>query len=329
MKQNLSKITGYFKIERLKNDKQVMVFLICLLFATILWFLNAMSKDYSTTILYPVKYVNAPNNQFLSNEPPSELELKVNAHGFTLLRHKLSLSFAPIVLNLTSLTQNLESNYGRYTINTNSLVRRISNQVSSEIKVTDVLPEYFNVILDSLKTKTVPVEPNIEIEFKPQFSLKEPVSTIPDEVNITGPAAILDTIYSLKTEQKSFTKLEANFEKRLDLILPDKVSVSPDKITLRIIVEKFTEKVMKIPIEVINQPKNAKVKLFPSEIKVLFTVGLSEFDNIKSSDFRALADYNLIEKGVENMKITIEKKPDFIEMIRFSPEAVEFLIEME
>ena len=40
-------------------------------------------------------------------------------------------------------------------------------------------------------------------------------------------------------------------------------------------------------------------------------------------------DYNLIESGMENMKVTIDKKPNYIEMIRFNPEAVEFLIEIE
>ncbi|NQU54928.1 MAG: YbbR-like domain-containing protein [Bacteroidetes bacterium] len=329
MKQNLSKITGFFKIEKLKNNKQLVVFLVCLLIATVLWFLNALSKDYSTTISYPVKYVSAPKNQFLSNKPPSKLELKVDAHGFTLLRHKLSLSFSPIVLNLTNLTQNMESNSGTYSIRTNSLVRRISDQVSSEITITDILPEYFNVVLDSLKTKIIPVELDIEIEFRPQFNLKEPISTTPENVKITGPATILDTIYSLKTVQKSFTKLDSDIEKEIDLFLPDKTTISPKNVTINIAVEKFTEKEMKIPIEIINKPVNAKIKLFPSEIKVLFTVGLSEFDNIKSSDFRALVDYNLIESGVENMKVTMGKKPNYIQMVRFNPETVEFLIEIE
>ena len=100
MKIKLSEITGYFKIERLKNDKQIVVFLVCLLIATALWFLNALSKDYSTTISYPVKFVNPPSNQFVSNKLPQKFELQVEAHGFTLLRHKLSLSFSPIVINL-------------------------------------------------------------------------------------------------------------------------------------------------------------------------------------------------------------------------------------
>jgi YbbR domain-containing protein len=329
MKQKFSKITTYFKIDKLKNDKRIVVYLVCLLIATVLWFLNALSQDYSTTISYPVKYINPPNKQFLANEPPSKLELKVDAHGFTLLRHKLSLSFSPIVLNLTNITRNIESGSGTYSIRTNTLVRRISDQVSSEITITDVLPEYFVLVLDSLKTKTVPVVLDVNMEFKPQFNLKEPITAIPENVNITGPSNILDTIYFLKTEAKIYNKLDTDIEEEIDIILPEQVTVSPEQVTLKIAIEKFTEKEMKIPIEVINIPDNAKIKLFPSEVKVLFTVGLSEFDEIKPGDFKAIIDYNLIESGIENLKVTINKKPEYIQMIRFSPETVEFLIEVE
>lgn len=329
MKQQFSNIAGFFKIEKLKNDKRILVFLVCLLIATVLWFLNALSQDYSTTISYPVKYVNPPKNQFLSNEPPAKLELKVNAHGFTLLRHKLNLSFSPIVLNMTNITRNMESNSGTYSIRTNTLIRRISDQVSNEITITEILPEYFQIVLDSLKTKTIPVKLDVVTEFDPQFNLKQPISSFPEDVKITGPASILDTIFSLKTERKSFRKVNTDIQKELNIIRPNKTTLSPEKVTLKIAVERFTEKEMKIPIEVINKPENANIKLFPSEVTMLFTVGLSEFDNIKPTDFKVFADYDSIENGIEILEVTIKKKPNYIRMIRFNPSTVEFLIEIK
>jgi len=60
---------------------------------------------------------------------------------------------------------------------------------------------------------------------------------------------------------------------------------------------------------------------------VLFTVGLSRFENIKSSDFGASVDFNSIVKDANNLNITLYKKPEFIQGVRFNPEKVEFLIE--
>lgn len=329
MKKKLLKITESLKLEKLKEDKRVVVFLICLSIATGLWFLNALSKDYSTTIAYPVKYINPPNNQFLANIPPNTLDLKVEAHGFTLLRHKLNLSFSPIVLNLTNLTNNVESNLGKYSIRTNTLVRRISDQVSSEITITDILPEQIRIVLDHLKTKSVSVKVVADVEFEPQFNFKSTVTSDPSEIKITGPAAVLDTIYLLKTKSRSFTKVDADIKKEVDLVFPENISVEPEKVTLIIEVEKFTEKEMKVPVEVINKPENIKIKLFPSEITLLFTVGLSEFDKLLPNDFSAIVDYNSIKDGVENLDVSISKKPDDIQITRFNPATVEFLVEIE
>jgi hypothetical protein len=73
-----------------------------------------MEKDYTTSLTYSVKYVNPPKNLFLANTPPSKLELNVQAHGFTLLRHKLAFSFSPIVLDLSAISQSLESENNQY-----------------------------------------------------------------------------------------------------------------------------------------------------------------------------------------------------------------------
>ena len=62
-------------------------------------------------------------------------------------------------------------------------------------------------------------------------------------------------------------------------------------------------------------------------LKVNCLVGLSEFDDITASDFRAVVDYNSINTSNSNLAITIELKPAFIELIRFAPENVEYLIE--
>lgn len=328
MKNKIIDSLKFLKVEKLKNEKQIGVFLICVLIATVLWFLNALSKDYVATISYPVKYVNPPKNQFLANSPPAKFELQVEAHGFTLLRHKLSLSFSPIVLNLTAITRNIKPEDGSYNIRSETLIRRISNQVSNEISITEIRPEFVSLVLDSLISKTVNVELNIKTGFKPQYNLKEPITSIPQNVKITGPAAILDTIQVLRTELKSFNNLDATLERSLSIIHPQKTTLSPEKVILKIPVEKFTEKEIKVPVTVRNKPEGINIKLFPSEVKLTFLIGLSEFESVTTADFNVFVDYQSISDGNnESLEVVIESKPSYIQLVRISPSTVEFLIE--
>ncbi len=330
MKKKLLDISKNISLERLKNDQQVVAFLVCLFIATVLWFLNALGKDYTTTISYPVKYVNPPGNHFLANEPVSKFDLKVEAHGFTLLRYKLSLSFSPIVLNLSAITRNEKTEAGVYSIPTENLLRRVSDQVSKEISITEIRPEYLTVVLDSLVSKKVPVTLHIKTDYKPQFYLREPVSAKPDSVKITGPATILDTIYSLKTKSRTFEKLDAPAEKYVEILHPERTTVSPEKVMVKIPVERFTEKELKLPVEIRNKPDNINIKLFPSEIKVSFLVGLSEFENITASSFKMYVDYQTIAKNqTEELEVKTGTQPSFIQMLKVSPATVEYLIETE
>jgi len=326
MNKNFTDISDYVKVVKLRNNRRIVVFLVCLAIATALWFLNALGKDYSATVSYPVKFVNPPENQFLANNTPVKLDLKIDGQGFTILRFKM-LSFSPITIDIASITKNLESNSGTYKILSKNLMREVSEQLSNEIKITEITPEILEIVLDSLTTKKVPVELDINVDFVPQINLKAPITTIPDKVEITGPTIALEKISAVKTKVNIQNKLDASIRQEIDLIHPEKTTITPEKVTLIIEVEKYTEKELKIPIEIINKPDKTRIKLFPSEVKVLFTVGLSRFEKIKASDFGASVDYNSIVTDVNNLNITLYKKPEFIQGIRYNPEKVEFLIE--
>lgn len=44
-------------------NRNIVSYLICVVIASILWFLNTLSKDYLTEITYPVKYTNFPGGK--------------------------------------------------------------------------------------------------------------------------------------------------------------------------------------------------------------------------------------------------------------------------
>jgi hypothetical protein len=329
MNKRISEFLGYFNPEKLKNDKRIVVFSVCLLIAAILWFLNAMEKDFTTSLTYSVKYVNPPDNLFLANTPPEKLELNVQAHGFTLLRHKLAFSFSPIVLDLSAISQSLESDNNEYRVPSENLIRRIGPQVSKEITINGVSPQTISLVFDSLNTKLVPVLPQVELKFKPQFYLKGIVEAKPDSIKITGPTSVLDTINNLQTKKIAFEELDKSTEKSIAVTHPENTVISPDEVVVYILVEKFTEKELTLSIEIIDLPKDVQLKLFPPNIKVTVMVGLSEYENVSSRDFSATVDYNQALSGDNHLEVLVEKNKDYIQLIKVVPNSIEYLIESE
>ncbi len=326
MEKKPFEIKGLLNLEFLKNDRRLFTFLICLTIATSLWFLNALSKSYTTTLSYPVKYINPPGNQFLANTPASEFEITVEAYGFTLLRHKMAFSFSPVLLNLTTIQQNVADHSKQIALRTDDLIKQIAGQISKEVKIIDIRPEVITLVLDSLRTKKVNINPVVELDLMPQYFLIDSIVLNPPVVEITGPAATIDTIWTLRTESLSFNEVNTSIQQVVRIVSPENTTLSDDKVTMYIHVEKFTEKEIRLPVRAKNTPEGSQVKLFPSEVKVTFLINLSEYNNIDEESFTAFVDLNNSDNR-ETLKVLLDHAPSEIKMVKVTPEYVEYLIE--
>ena len=140
MRGFIGKILGYLGASHeLHIKRNVVTYGICVTIATVLWFLNALNKEYTTEITYPIKYTELPKGKLLVSEPPKEMTLAIKAHGFALLRYSISTSFLPIVLNVSSLLD--KKDLLEYTINTSEIKDRISTQLNTDIQLISIKPE--------------------------------------------------------------------------------------------------------------------------------------------------------------------------------------------
>ncbi len=329
MNKRIAEILNYLSLEKIKNDRRIVVFSVCLLIATGLWFLNALSKNYSTSVFFPVKYINPPEDYFLISAPPEKFELKVRAHGFTLLRHKMTLSAGPVVINLNSLRQNSNEQRSTTVIPAERLNRIISGQISNEFTILDISPQTLTLDFDRLASKKVPVKASVQTSFQPQFNLSGEIVLEPESLTVKGPASVLDTVQILKTQYTRIKEIDSDIEMEVPVIAPPNTKLGKKTVILKLPVEKFTEKNIVVPLQVKNSPPESKVRLFPSEVEVTVMVGLSHYEEINAADFQIFVDFKQANAGTETLKVAIEEKPPFIQMLRISPQTVEFLIETD
>ncbi len=259
------------------SDKKLTTIIICILISTALWFLNALGKTYTTSIFYAVRYINMPENKVLSNDPPSKLELKVTAPGFTIFSYRILMAYSPIVLNLSEVTKNSKPTPDGYLVRTESLIRNISSQMSKDITLTSIDPDYLTFRFDSLLTRTVEIKPVLETNFRQQFNIAGPVRVMPGKVQVKGIRETIDTIKYVLTEKKTFTMLNKTVESKLDLIAPPNTKIQPQTVNIEIPVEEFTEKEILVPVTITNNPPNLGIKQQPLTFQIdtdTFAIGI-------------------------------------------------------
>lgn len=306
-----------------------MVFLVCLAIATVFWFLNALNKQYTVDLSFPVKYTNLPKNKILANSPPDHFTLKVNSGGFTILRHKLSMAFSPLIFNVNEFTnQRIEQSQGaNFRYATRQYIRRFSTQVSNELQILEIQPDSVYFDFDRVVERKVKVQPDVTYSLKKQYFLNGEITTDPDSVTVSGPESVLDTLQYIATKKQHYKELDKSTQRNVLLTDYENLKISPKRIILKIPLEEYTQKQVLVPIVVKDVPENVSVKLFPDKAKINFMVSLSRFAEVTAKDFVLSVSYNDIVNKPDMLKVEIDQKPRYVISVSFSPDQIEYLIE--
>jgi len=319
------------RLKTIRINPRVFVFLFFLLIATIFWFLDALSKDYTTTVTYPVDYRNFPENKILVGDLPGHLKVQINGYGFTLLQIKMGMAIDPMPFDIQEMSLTPKAgNHGRtYFYLTELAQETIAEKLPSGVSVMSVKPDSIIFRFEDVDSKDVPVAKEaFTFRFRKQYMQTGPLRITPDSVKIWGPEARLDTIRHVRPAKKLFTDLNKDLAVEVPLEEKTDIRIKPPKVRLRMEVSEFTEKTVKLPVEIRNLPRGTNVKLFPDNVRVTFHVGLQQYAGVSESRFRAVVNYDDIRSGISNkVRVRLATRPGYIQDVRIYPEYLEYILE--
>ncbi len=323
------KAVKFLKKVYFRNDKRVAAYLVCVAIATGFWFLNALSKVYTVDMVVPVSYVNFPTNKTLSNRPPDRFDLKVKAHGFTILRHRLSFLFMPFEFNVNDMTNNrmTESRRNNYAFPARQFLTELSYQLSNDMEILNMSPDTLYFSFDKMGQRRVKVMPKVKVNLKKQYQISGDIETTPDSVTINGPQTLIDTLKYIYAESPKLSEIDKGVTTQADLKKINEVYYDHGNVELKIPVEEYTEAQLSVPVSLSGQPSDLNIKLFPAKVKVSFQVGLSRFSEIKPEDFKLFVSYADIQAGKQKLTVSCESSPAYLYAIKITPEQLEYLIE--
>ena len=326
----LRRVIAYFKteIKAIRHGK-AFVFLVCLGLSSFLWFLNSLEKNYTDHITLPVRYINLPKNKDLTGKLPEKFDITVDALGYTLLRYKLRLAFSPLLLDVNELTNNyLENRYlSKYTISTNSHKEEFAKQISSEIGIISIRPDSLTFKVSHVKVKMVKVHPVTDLTFAREYILQKLPVAKPESILIRGPEEIIDTLTDIDTEVIRLKNLSQTVARDVALILSPELKTEENVVSVQINVEQYTEAKFEIPVLIINLPDSLLIKTFPSKVKVSCRVGVSQYNKLNSTNFKAIIDYSRRSRILTKLPINLESVPGNVISVDYFPKEVDYITE--
>jgi len=310
-------------------DRKIMLYLVFVAISTAFWFLYEFSNDYTTTVNYPVRFTNLPQNKALVCELPEELTLNVNAYGFTLLRYKLNPSPFPLIINMEEYGSNVSSpNIKQFKLLTRYVRETISKQMPDDIEILDISPDTIIFQFATIVSKKIPIKPHIKLDFDEECMLNGEVLFTPDSVLVKGPSIILDTLTAVYCKFEEFDGLKETMELKVELSEINNLVFDVKKAVMQLPVSKFTQATFEVPIQSKNLPDSLDLKTFPRIAKITCLIALNEYDKVGANDFVALVDYaDVINLLGNKLHVQLELVPVNVKSVTCFPESVEFILD--
>lgn len=323
------RLVKFLKKFYFRNDKRVAAYLVCVAIATGFWFLNALSKTYTAEMVVPVQYYNFPNNKTFVGNLPDKFELTVRAHGFTILRHKLSFWFGPLEFNVNEMTNDrmLDIKTSRFVFPSRQFLTELSYQMSNDMEIISMSPDTLFFGFGQLRQKMIKVKPQVKVNLKKQYQISGDIKASPAEIRVNGPQNILDTLHFVNTSAKTYNAADKTIQENVELESVKELYFDRQTVDITIPVEEFTEAEQTVSVSLADAPADVRVKLFPARVKVSYLVSLSRFSEIHPEDFKLSVSYSDIEKGTQRLPLKRHAIPPYLYDVKFNPKEIEYLIE--
>ncbi|CAM1360215.1 conserved hypothetical protein [Tenacibaculum sediminilitoris] len=286
------------------------------------WLLINLSKEYDTTIEYDIEYEKLPQQKILLEAPINKLALKLKSSGYNLL--VASFNHTPIQLDLNKAFKKRDHNYYFLSKNISS---DIKEQLKSGIELIEIQKDTIPIKIGTLSSKKVPLKPNLNISFQLGYDFSKPITISPDSVLISGDEDSIKKTEFLNLKNITLENLSKNTKVTTPILFPENIDLKSNYsfAEINIEVDKFTEGEIEVPVFVKNAPKG--INIFPKKVKVIFKVGLQNFNEVTPDSFKVECDYSQTEnKETSYLTPKVKNFPKTVTLVRVVPNKIDFLI---
>jgi hypothetical protein len=291
-----------------------------------MWLLITLSKEYTTTIVFPIEYNKIAQNKLLQTAPVVALEIVVKTNGFSILRTRFNTE--TIAINANALKKKTGTTY--YLLVKNQK-QRIQKQLPSGIALQQIIKDTLFLDIGRLVIRKLPLKPDVKINYHVGYDLSEEIIVTPDSILVSGPEDAMSNLKNIALLPIALEDVMADFTKKVAIKMPEGIKnlkLNAKEIIISGKVEKFTEGTLEVPYTVINIPKGVNINTLFKKIQITFIIGLSSFNKINENSFQIECDYSTSESN--NLGYLIPKlvhKPSEVKSYKIIPNEIDFLIQ--
>jgi len=287
---------------------------------------SKLSETHTDATSFGLNFINVPDSLILDKASNTNVNITVRASGFQFLglqfgSHRLEISLNEVRHGSTG-----------YFLPRHLFLSQIQRQLPSSVDLLEVDGDTLYIDFLKVQTKKVPVVGDISLDLGHNHLLEGRIKLQPDSITLRGPGSEIDTINEVVTKPVRLKNVTEGFEVQATLRNPGTLkytSYSDSTIRMSAKVFRFSERIIEVPVTVINLPEGTEIKTFPASIPVLCKARIDRLKNLKANDFRITADYDSLEKSQSYLEVRLDQIPKLLHSAELLKERIEFILKRE
>jgi len=279
---------------------------LCLLTALVFWFFNALNKDYSTNLRFPVNF-QYDQDRYIPVEPlPKGVFMNVSGNGWDLLRKSLG-------VNLPDMNISLERPTEVRKIVGSTLPALLAGQLGN-LRINHVVTDTLYLALDPKGKRKikVAVDPD-NFTFAEDFGRLSPIVVLPDSISLEGPQSVLDQLPDSILLGIKEEGIKSDFREKVEVKLPkdDLLKRTPESVEVIFEVVEWVEVNKKIKLIAENAPGSTRVNLVKDSVQCSVQIPKSQMQGPDESvnEWVAVLDLNGVKRGDRKLLPRIQGLP--------------------
>lgn len=300
-------------------------FLLFLIIASMLWYINRLNHRYTTEIHIPITLSTDYKSDKWVEQPHIKVRCLVEGDGTRLVLYKLGLVRSiEIPMSRLVLDKDSDTDSYAYRINQSSMKRAMIANLS-DLTLTQLSDTVIKIRVSDMHQVRLPIKNNIEIECRRQFTQVGEIRIQPCSIDIKAPSAILDTLRYIETRSKRYNRQNRPINESVELLIPRGVISNIHEVDYQADIAAYTEVEFILPITVKNLPDSIfTTTVVPSKVNLQARVPLRSFSNSRRYDPIAFIDYADKMTNISTMfRVQIDSLPYDVTISSITPSFVE------
>lgn len=262
--------------------------------AFLLWVFIVSSENYEVVMSVPIEVRNLSEQKALREEVPETALVRFEGSGRMLFKTILLKRFYKdfkLVLDLDRISDEYEFVLNDYY---RTYPQKIVIPNEFEIVYIEIeSPREIQISLDDYVIRTIPVISQVLIDTAPGYVTVGDESIEPNEVEIAGPRATIDSIFSINTLRDTIENTSMDVSRYIGFEIPHpQLQFSISEVRFSVDVQALSERIIsEVPVDVINVPSDYRVFVSPHTVSLTIIGGIDFIQNVNPDDISLTIDF--------------------------------------